>query len=444
MKHKFWHRDIVTNKTYDPDKPYYTSPEGNLLLIERDEDYIKEKFGTGKKLQEHFDSIRFNSNLRRNYPMNSGVWMWRDFILPDFPIEAIVSLNEGQTDLFEAPKWLLNEIGLKNLLIKEEGQNPSESFKDRGMTVAISDTRRLQIEKPELGINGVSCASTGDTSAAAAQYSAYVQNVLKCLVLLPYEKISDAQLFQAQAYGAMVRAVKSPDGFDGCMRVIAEFAGNHPEYVLVNSKNDMRLVGQETIALEILQDLNWQAPDWIAIPVGNGGNLTALLNSLKRAKEFELIDKLPNIIVGQAEVSDTLVRWSESNYQNYKPREFKESLASASNINDPVSFPRIKTLYENFNIKYYRSNEKEISEVWTKFMRGGASICPQTALALNGVIKARSENVIKENETVVAISTASAIKFSEGGIESLKQEDNPNKNPYIVVDDNLESLEKSL
>ncbi len=441
----FWHNCVLCGKDFPPDRFLYTCPScGGLLLVVRDEKYIKETIGTGEKIKNHFDDLRFGKQ-RREYPNNSGVWLWREFILPGFSESAIISLQEGQTDLFEIPDWLKEEIGLNNLYIKLEGQSPSESFKDRGMPVAISDALRLQQEYPKLGIVGVSCASTGDTSAAAAIYSAYRRDKLTCLVLLPFEKISDPQLFQAMAHGAEVRAIKHPDGFDGCMKLIQEFTLKHPELVLVNSKNDMRIVGQETIGLEILQDLSWKAPDWISIPAGNGGNLTALLNSLVRAKEFGMIDRLPKIIVGQTAAADTLVRWQESEYEKYEPKEYKETIASAMNINDPVSFPRIKKLFTQFDIHFYRVSENDIQRTWAEFTRAGANICPQSAVVLNAVLQAKEAGLVKKEDVVVSISTASSIKFAEAGIvhhKNGKKEDFVN--PYLVIEGNVEALEKSL
>lgn len=428
-----------------PEKFFYTCPDcEGLFLVERDEDYVKNKIGTGQAARNYFDNLRFGE-ARKIYPNDSGVWLFRDFILPDFPERAIISLKEGQTDLFEIPDWLKKETGLSNLYIKMEGQSPSESFKDRGMPVAISDALRLQQDYPALGITGISCASTGDTSAAAAVYSAYVRDKLRCLVLVPYQKISDPQLFQAMAHGAEVKAINHPRGFDGCMQLIQEFTAKHPELVLVNSKNDMRVVGQETIALEILQDLGWQAPDWIAIPIGNAGNIAALLNSLLRAKEFGLIEKLPGIIGAQTFSADTLVRWAESGFIKYEPGEYKDTVASAMNINNPVSFPRVKKFYAQFNIKFYSSDEKEILKTWARFTRAGANICPQSAVALNALLKAREDGTVKEKDLVVSISTASAIKFAEAGIRHHKTGSREDfANPYEVVEGNLEALEKSL
>ncbi|HEY4500108.1 MAG TPA: threonine synthase [Candidatus Paceibacterota bacterium] len=443
MDFRFWHQCIACDKRFVPDKFYYTCPDcGGLLLVARDEEFIKAKIGVGGKARNYFDALRFGYD-RKKYPNDSGVWLWRDLILPEFPEDSIISLKEGQTDLFETPHWLKTKLGLQNLFIKMEGQAPSESFKDRGMPVAISDTLRLQKNYPELGIRGVSCASTGDTSASAAIYSAYVQDKLSCLVLLPYEKISDPQLFQAMAHNAQVRAIKHKDGFDGCMKLIQEFTKIHPEYLLVNSKNDMRLVGQESIGLEILQDLGWHAPDWISIPVGNGGNLTALLNSLLRAKEFGLIDTLPGIIGAQTQAADTLARWHKSGFKEYKPGEYKDTVATAMNINNPVSFPRIKKLYDKFNIRFYSVPEETIYDRWTQFTKAGANICPQSAVALDAVVQAREANIVKESGTIVSISTASAIKFAESGIQYHKRKAKY-ANPYKIVDGNLGALEKSL
>jgi threonine synthase len=439
----FWHECIDCGRQFAPDRFLYTCPDcRGLLLVVRDDDAVRKRIGTGAGARAYIDNLRYG-DARKQYPNDSGVWLWRDFLLPGFPEQSIISLKEGQTDLFEVPGWLGRKLGLEKLFIKMEGQAPSESFKDRGMPVAVSDALRLQSEHPEFGIVGISCASTGDTSAAAAIYSAYERNNLKCLVLVPYEKIADAQLFQAMAHGAEVRAIKHPDGFDGCMKLIQEFAVQHPEYVLVNSKNDMRIAGQESIGLEIVQDLGWQAPDWISIPVGNGGNLTALLNGLLRAKQFGMIDRLPGVIAGQTAAADTLVRWQESEYAEYSPGEFHDTVASAMNINDPVSFPRIKKLYDKFDIHFYRSSEDEITDTWAHVMSGGANICPQGAVAIHAARQARDAGLIKPKHTVVAISTASALKFTDAGIAYHKS-GGAFANPYQVVSGAIDELESSL
>ena len=441
----FWHRCIECEATYKPDQFLYVCPKcGGLLSVERDEKWIDKKVGTGKKAQDYFDNIRFGK-AREKYPNDSGVFMWLDHILPGFPTESVISLREGFTDLFEIPNWLKKKTGLKNLYIKMEGQLPSESFKDRGMSVAISETIRLQKKYPKLGIKYVACASTGDTSAAAAIYSAYVQDKLKCIVFLPHDKISPGQLFQAMAHGAEVMAIKHEKGFDGCMELIQEFTAKHPEIVLVNSKNALRIVGQETIALEIVQDLRWKAPDWIAVPCGNGGNLTALLTSLRRMKARGMISKLPKIIVAQTKGANTLVRWSESEFQKYEPGAFKDTVASAMNIQNPVSFPRIQKMFKEFRIEFFDADDNHLQDTRALFMKAGANICPQTAVALDVVLQAHARKIVKGTDTVVVVGTASGIKFAESGIAyHMGGIQNRFANPPKVVDGTIEDIESAL
>ncbi len=441
----FWQKCIACDTKLTPERFNYTCPKcGNLLLVERDEDWIDKTVGRGKKARQFFDNLRF-SKKGDEYPYGSGVFMWLPHILPGFPKEMAVSLHEGFTDLFEIPDWLKKEIGLKNLLIKMEGQLPSESFKDRGMSVAISEAVRLQAWYPNLNIRYVACASTGDTSASAAVYSGYVRDKLTCLVFLPHEKVSPEQLFQAMAHGAKVLSIKHPQGFDGCMKLIQQFCEAHPEIVLLNSKNAFRVAGQETIASEICHDLRWQAPDWIAVPVGNGGNLTALLVSLLRMKERGLIDKLPGVLVAQTKGANTLVRWAKSGNKKYEPHNFSDTVASAMNIQDPVSFPRIKKLYSNFNIKYYDVPEDSIQKTRARFMRAGANVCPQTAVALDGVLQARGDKVIKEDEVVVTIGTASGVKFAASGItHHTKGRESDFANPPLILPGNITAIEKEL
>ncbi len=442
-----YHQQCIACSTKYPTNEFnYTCTQencGGLLLVERDEDYIRSLIGHGEQARRHFDGIRW-SETARTYPTGSGVFEWCDLILPGFPKEACMALYEGCTDLFEVPIWLRKELGLGPTYLKLEGQNPSGSFKDRGMSVAVSETLRLQLANPSLGITGVCCASTGDTSAAAAAYAAYARDRLECIILVPHNKISVAQLTQALKFGAKVIAVDHPDGFDGCMKIIQAFSASHPEIVLVNSKNAFRVVGQETIGLEICQDLHWKCPDWIAIPVGNAGNLTALLIGLKHAFKHGLIDKLPGIIVGQAQVCDTLVRWDENGRtpEAYKPGKHQPSVASAANICDPVSFPRVAQLIGEFESVFYRASEDELQDAQMAITRGGVDICPQTGIALSALFQARADNTVKESDTVVVISTATGLKFSESAADYHVHKDQAGySNNYRVARGSVEAVE---
>lgn len=416
------------------DSNYYVCPKcGSLFLPEVDYDFVVSSAGgRGRSARRYLDGRRYGPQATE-YPFGSGIYVYLPLLMPGFPVEAIVSLREGNTDLFQPPKELRKEIGIPNLFIKMEGQNPSLSFKDRGMSVAISEAKRLITHHPELGIKYVACASTGDTSASAAQYAAYHRNIMRCLVFLPYEKISNGQLAQAMMFGATIVAIKHDNGFDGCMALVKEFCQDRRDMVLVNSANAFRLIGQQTISLEILQDLRWQVPQWISLPVGNGGNLTAQLLACLRAKELGLIDELPGIIIAQTKSSDTLVRWVRSGFRDYSPGVFKETVASAMNIRNPVSFPRIQKLIEQFRILAYDVEEEQIEETMAMFNRRGADVCPQGAVALAALMQARSNGQVKEGDTVVAISTASSLKFVDSAIKYHLASPRPElANPYLV------------
>ncbi|MBI3638644.1 pyridoxal-phosphate dependent enzyme [Candidatus Wolfebacteria bacterium] len=389
-------------------------------MPERDENYIRRLIDrSGLNPRDYFDEIR-HGNKQKEYPYGSGVFMWSDFILPGFPSGLAVSLREGMTDLFELPKWLKKSIGLNNLFLKMEGQNPSGSFKDRGMPVAVSWARYQQECYPELGIIATACASTGDTSASASKYTSYHRNKLRCVVFLPFEKIALGQLAQAMMSQAIVIAVKHPTqpGFDSCMKLIGEFCSKYPKFVMVNSANAFRIIGQESIALEICQDFGWNAPDWIAIPCGNGGNLTALMLSLLRQRQHGLIDRLPGIIVGQTKNSNPLVRWAESGFRKYEALKKEPiSVASAMDIQDPVSFSRIKRLFGNFDMLFYDVGEQEINETGAIFNGAGADVCPQGAVAIRAVLQARMDNKVKENDTIAAMVTATNLKFIDSAVK---------------------------
>lgn len=415
----YTHKCIECGKEFNADRFFLKCPLcTGLLMVERDEERIDYHIGVGQEARNYFDSVRWGRN-REKYPNDSGVFMWLPQILPGFPSETVVSLREGPTDLFEIPGWFKKQIGLNNLFIKLEGQLPSKSFKDRGMAVAVSETCRLQsITLPWKRWN-VICASTGDTSAAAATYAAYARDRLRCILVLPHGGVTPEQLFQARAAGATIVSVDDSRGFDACMVLVEEFCKEHPETVMVNSENDIRIVGQETITLEICQDLRWKVPDWIVIPVGNGGNITALMVSLLRARRRGLIDRLPGVIAAQAQVANTLVRWGRSGFVEYAPGVRKPSVASAMNIQNLVSFPRIRKLRQPFDLRFYDVPEEQIISTRGYFMATGVDICPQSAVALNAVLQARDSGVIEQNDTVVVISTAAGVKFPDNrGLQS--------------------------
>ncbi|MBD3267315.1 pyridoxal-phosphate dependent enzyme [bacterium] len=217
--------------------------------------------------------------------------------------------------------------------------------------------------------------------------------------------------------------------------------------VLVNSKNAFRVVGQETIGLELCQDLRWRVPDWITIPVGNAGNLTALLIGLKRAYRHGLLDRLPGILVGQGQVCDTLVRWDEGGRQPeaYQPGKHQPSVASAANISDPVSFPRVAQLINEFDAHFFRVSEEEIQDAQMAVTRSGVDICPQTGIALHAMLQARDRNLIQESDVVGVISTATGLKFSESAAEYHTQKQGAQyENNFRVAEGSVKAVESVL
>jgi len=403
---------------FAPDQPHYTCSQcGGLLLVEQDLDFLRHEFSSPGAFMARFDEIRHD---RRYYPFGSGVWQWVDLILPGFPTEHILSLREGHTDLWELPNWFKREIGLPNLYVKLEGQAPSASFKDRGMPVAVSEALRLQAKYPDLGIKFVACASTGDTSASAAKYAAYARDRIGCIIMVAQGKISLAQMYQAIDSGAFVLALQA-DGFDTCMRVIQEFCANHPEIVLVNSRNAMRIVGQETISLEIFQDLRWKVPDWLVIPIGNAGNGTAQMSAWLLLKELGIIEYLPGIIFAQTKAANTIVRWIRSGFTQYEPGEPASTIASAMNIQSPVSGPRIDHLRPEFDIHAFDVSDEDAAQTRAQFNRAGTGLCPQGAVTMNAVLQARDAGIIQDHQTVVGLSTASNLKFVGSGVQHHKE-----------------------
>lgn len=434
---KYWYHCIECGSNQDPDQPYYECPEcRGLLLVKRDLDYLKKCFPTPKKFMTHFTKMR--SGILP-YPMGSGVWQWMDLILPDFPASQAISLHEGNTDLWELPDHAKAEFGLKHLFFKKEGDAPSGSFKDRGMPVAISEAMRL-------GKRYVICASTGDTSASAAMYSAYRRDRLTCIVLVPHNKVTPAQLYQVIDAGAKVLAIDSKGGFDDCMKVVAEFAKVHPEIVLVNSKNPMRIVGQESISLEIFADFHYKTPDWIVIPTGNGGNVTAQMNAWLLLSKIGIIsaDQLPGIIMAQPQKANTLVRWLESGKKVFEPGEPSVTQASAANIQRAVSLDRIEYLSSKFRLVAYDVAEQDIGETRARFNQLGAGLCTQGALAASAVLQARQDGTIKETDNVVAITTANDLKFVDAGIEYHQAGKGKYCNSIITLPPTVQAVEQAL
>ena len=330
----------------------------------------------------------------------SGVWRYREHVFPVLPESDIVSKPEGATRLY-APRALGDELGLPGLHVKHEGENPTLSFKDRGMTVGVSWARHL-------GLTDVACASTGDTSAALAAYAAEVPG-MRAIVLLPDAKITGEQLSQALHYGATTLGLATD--FDGCMRIVADLTSSRPIYLL-NSKNPVRIEGQKTIGWEAIQDLGWTVPDWFVVPVGNAGNVSAIGKGLREWLDLGVIEKKPRLAGIQAAAADPFYQSYLKGFSERVTRVAGETAASAIRIGAPVSHPKAEREIRFFDGVVARVTEEELLDAAALANRHGLAICPNSAVALAGAAKLRKEGVIKKDDLVVVIATAHALKFS--------------------------------
>jgi threonine synthase len=334
----------------------------------------------------------------------SGVWRYREHVFPALAPGEIVSKPEGSTNLYRCT-GVGKELGLSRLFVKHEGENPTLSFKDRGMTVGVSWARKL-------GRTDVVCASTGDTSAALASYAAEVPG-MRAVVLLPEAKITGEQLSQALHHGALTLGLATD--FDGCMRIVADLARSRPVYLL-NSKNPVRIEGQKTIGQEAIHDLGWEVPDWFVVPVGNAGNVSAIGKGIREWLDLGVIGKRPRIAGAQAEAADPFYRSYLTGFAERVTRTADETEASAIRIGAPVSHPKARREIELSNGLVSRVSEAELMEAAALANRHGLAICPNSAVALAAAGKLRREGAIGKDETVVVVATAHAIKFSGAAV----------------------------
>src|SRR6185436_15826603 len=275
----------------------------------------------------------FDDRYKRTaWPYGSGVWGKREWVAPEVPDDAVVSMDEGGTNLFWAERYG-RSLGLDDVWVKLCGNSHTGSFKDLGMTVLVSVVR--QAVREGLGLRAIACASTGDTSASLAAYGAAAG--LPVVVLLPRGKVSTAQLVQPIASGALVLSLDTD--FDGCMAIVQRLATEGVVY-LANSMNALRLEGQKTVAVEIVQQFDWIVPDWIILPSGNLGNAYALFAGFRMMKELGLITRYPRLCAAQAANANPLYLAWNAGKREVPAVKAKETLASAIQIGNPVSAPR--------------------------------------------------------------------------------------------------------
>ncbi|MDR0778841.1 MAG: threonine synthase [Methanomassiliicoccaceae archaeon] len=325
-----------------------------------------------------------------------GVWRYAPF-LPADP-SAKVSIQEGGTPLYKCSA-LGNEIGIGDLHVKYEGANPTGSFKDRGMTVGVSHAM-------EIGAKIVGCASTGNTSASLAAYAAKAG--LKCAVFLPSGKVAAGKLAQAMFFGATVLSV---DGnFDEALRIVRELAKERHLYLL-NSINPYRPEGQKSVLFEIMDQLSYEVPDRIILPVGNAGNISAVHKAIMELEEIGWISKVPMLTGIQAEGSMPIVRAFNSKHDDFIPEENPETIATAIRIGNPVSGRKaLKAIYDTGGHATSVTDEEIIAAQKLLGRKEGVGVEPASAASVAGAKKLVEMGVIDKKEKVVCICTGNALK----------------------------------
>ena len=372
---------------------------GGLLEVYHDRDRLREL--SPKKWKELFNS-RVGTT---KWPYGSGVWSKKEWVCPEVDNENIVSMFEGNTNLFWAKRFGAM-IGMHDLWIKMCGNSHTGSFKDLGMTVLVSMVNEMIMRgKP---IKAVACASTGDTSAALAAYCAYAG--IPSIVFLPRNKISTAQLVQPMSNGSIVMSLDTD--FDGCMRIVQEITKDNTIY-LANSMNSLRIEGQKSISVEIVQQFDWEVPDVIIIPGGNLGNVSALGNGFDMMLQLGLITKKPRIVLAQAQNANPLYVAYRNGFKEFKPITPQKTLASAIQIGDPVSVIKAIKALQQFDGIVEQASEDELSNAAALADRTGMYSCPHTGVALAVLLKLVEKQVISKTDKTVVISTAHGLKFSE-------------------------------
>ncbi len=419
---------ITCGRAYPVEEIRYTCDCGTLLEYVHD---FSQFDRDGQAWRALFDSRLSLLDL----PYCSGVWRFKELVIPFLPEDQIVSMYEGNTPLYPATAPLREHFGVQRLFFKHSGMCPTLSFKDYGMTVLVSVANWLDVK-------GIACASTGDTSAAMAAYAAQLSSKgLKSMVLLPKGKISFEQLSQPISSGAVT--IELDTDFDGCMRIIQELTEKHPIY-LANSKNSSRIEGQKAIAFEIVQQLHWEAPDWIVVPMGNAGNLSAIGKGLWEMKELGIIERLPRLAAIQSESANPMYLSYLTGFEQFEPVVPKPSVASAIWIGDPVSRDKaIRELRRSDGV-VEEVSEEELLDAKAKVDASGIYVCPQGGVAAAGLRKLREKSIIGAKETVVVVITAHGGKFSRAAVDYHSDPKSRYGNQPIHLGASLEAVEQAL
>ncbi len=370
-----------------------------LLQVKHDMDVLKQRSA------EDWKCLFEKRYMRTQYPYGSGVWGKKELVCPTVEDNNIISMYEGGTNLFWAERFG-SQLGVSDLWIKQCGNSHTGSFKDLGMTVLVSMVNQIISESGN--IRAVMCASTGDTSASLAAYASAAG--IPAIILLPKEKVTREQLIQPIANGALTLSLETD--FDGCMAIVQELAARK-DFYLANSINSLRIEGQKTISIEIVQQFDWEVPDWVIIPGGNLGNVSALGLGFLLMLELGIIDKLPRIACAQAQRANPLYRSYQTGFTEFKAITAQSTQATAIQIGNPVSIHRAVRVLKQFDGIVDQASEEELADAAARADRTGLFNCPHTGVALAVLIKMIERKQIQKDDRVIVISTATGLKFPE-------------------------------
>jgi len=407
------YRCLGCRKEHGIETLLYTCPDCGSVLLLDDRQFERLKSIDGETWRQIFDYRRMLKD-----PAVKGIYRYHEFIGPVIPLSSVVYLGEGHTPVVEANARLQEKAGIR-FFYKNDGQNPSASFKDRGMASALSYINFL-IQKGHVDEVLSICASTGDTSAAAALYAAYLKPKIKSAVLLPHKKVTPQQLSQPLGSGADVFEI--PGVFDDCMRVVEALSERY-NVALLNSKNAWRILGQESYSYEIAQDFDYAMADKVVVvPIGNAGNITAVMNGFLKFFEAGIIDSLPKIVGVQSVHANPVYRYylqPEDGHRKFVPMTVKPSVAQAAMIGNPVSMPRVIHLVERYNrasgglrVFFAEVSEQDIMDWQLTANRNGHIACTHGGESLAGLMVAMQKGVVDAKETAIVDSTAHALKFA--------------------------------
>ena len=410
---KLIYRCLGCKREYCIDNLAYVCPECGQVLLIYDQNFSRLKNIPGTLWQRIFDYRRMLNN-----PALKGIYRYHEFVGPVIPLKDIIYLGEGHTPMVEANLALQKKIGVR-FFFKNDGQNPSASFKDRGLASALSYIN-FMVQKGSLSDVLAICASTGDTSAAAALYASYLQPKVKSAVLLPHQKVTPQQLSQPLGSGATVFEI--PGVFDDCMKVVEALSDNY-HVALLNSKNAWRILGQDSFSYEIAQDLEYDVSGAaVVLPIGNAGNITAVMSGFLKFYETGIIDALPKIIGVQSEHANPVYRYylePDAEKRKFEPVTVKSSVAQAAMIGNPVSMPRVIHLVKRYNesaghskVFFVEVSEQEIMDCEITANRNGHIACTHGGESLAGLLTAKERGILDGQDIAVLDSTAHALKFA--------------------------------